>query len=139
MGVMSTTTWNTEVCGLTDGRNSTDGGTLTTCGLDAAAAKSIPLAPKSIPMAPVVEVSGPTPVSMASAAQVMTLQSDGIFVEGSRECCPDGSVEAAIWDIGGKNGTATPLSTARLLLTTRYLQLCLIIDRLDLGILRHVL
>ena len=38
----------------------------------------------------------------------MTLQSDGgCVVEGSRECCPDGSAEAAIWDIGGKKGRNT--------------------------------
>jgi hypothetical protein len=62
---------------------------------------------KSIPMAPSA-ASGPAPVSMASAEQVMTLQSDGNFVvEGSRECCPDGSADAAIWDIGGKKGRNT--------------------------------
>ncbi len=58
-------------------------------------------------MAPIA-ASGPTPVSMASAEQVITLQSDGNFVvEGSRECCPDGSADAAIWDIGGKKGRNT--------------------------------
>ncbi len=45
---------------------------------------------------------------MAPAEQVMTLQSDGgCVVEGSRECCPDGNAEAAIWDIGGKKGRNT--------------------------------
>ncbi len=44
---------------------------------------------------------------MASAEQVMTLQSDGNFAEGRRECCPDGSADAAIWDIGGKKGSNT--------------------------------
>ena len=45
---------------------------------------------------------------MAPAEQVMSLQSDGgCVVEGSRECCPDGSAEAAIWDIGGKKGRNT--------------------------------
>ena len=69
--------------------------------------KSIPMAPKSIPMAPIA-ATGPTPVSMAPAEQVMTLQSDGgCVVEGSRECCPDGSAEAAIWDICRGRGRNT--------------------------------
>ena len=61
---------------------------------------------KPIPMAPIA-ASGPTPVSMAPAEQVMTRRSDGgCVVEGSRECCPDGSAEA-VWDIGGNKGRNT--------------------------------
>ena len=93
---MSISTRDT-VDGLADVRNLADG----VDRLDAADDVD-----KSIPMAPIA-ATGPTPVSMASAEQVMTLQSDGNFVEGSRVCCPDGSVEAAIWDIGGKKGSNT--------------------------------
>jgi hypothetical protein len=94
---MSISTRNTVEC-LADVRNSTDG----VDRLDVA-----DVIDKSIPMEPIA-ASGPTPVSMASAEQVMTLQSDGNFVvTGSRKCCPDGSADDAIWDIGGKRGRNT--------------------------------
>ena len=93
---MSITTRHTEDC-LADVRNLADG----VDRLDAA-----DVVDKSMPMAPIA-ASGPTPVSIASAEQVMTLQSDGNFVEGSRVCCPDGSVDAAIWEIGRKKGRNT--------------------------------
>jgi hypothetical protein len=41
--------------------------------------------------------------------------------------------------ISAGKGAATPLSTARLSLTIRYLEFCLLIDHLDLGILRQIL
>jgi hypothetical protein len=123
---MSTTTWNTEVCGLADVRNDPNGVTLTATPGSMLAEKSIPLAPTSV---------DPAGVPMASAEQVMTLQSDGNFVvEGSRECCPDGSADAAIRDIGGKKGRNTleyrPVFA---------LEFCLFTDLLDLLMLRHVL
>ena len=127
LGVMSTTTWNTEVCSLADVRNDPNGVTLTAAPGSLLAEKSIPLAPSSV---------DPAGVPMASGESVMTRGSDG-NCDGSRVCCPDGCSEV-IWDIGGTRAE-TPLSTARILLPIRFLEFCLSPRLLDRVILRHVL
>ena len=96
LGVMSTTTWNTEVCGLADVRNDPNGVTLTAAPGSVLAEKSIPLAPTSV---------DPAGEPMAPGESVVTRGSDG-SCNGSRVCCPDGSSEV-ICDIGGEKGSNT--------------------------------
>ena len=108
-GGMSTLTGKPEVS-LANGRKLADGADIDA---DDDTGKSIPLAPKSMFMAPKsvsmgqTSVVDPTGLSMASAEQVIILQSDGgCAVERSRECCPDGVAEA-VWDIRGNEGRNT--------------------------------
>ena len=64
-----------------------------------------PFVPK--PLLAQLKVGGRLVIPVGDEDQVMALQSDGDLAEGSRVCCPDGSAEAAIWDIGGKGGSNT--------------------------------